>query len=81
MDRDAEARRHARAAWTAQVFHAGEEELAADADAAFWDEIPIDQRAGVVWELSREAFSLSLEKAESNAQPGSSRSIVRIVRR
>ncbi len=81
MDRDAEARRRARAAWKTEIFHSGEEELAADADAAFWAEIPVDQRAGVVWELSREAFSLSVQKAGTDAERRSSRSLVRIVRR
>jgi hypothetical protein len=80
VDRAADARRRARAAWTTQVFRTGEEDLAADADAAFWDEIPMDQRAGVVWELSREAFSLSLEKADTDVERGSSDALERLSR-
>lgn len=79
MERKAEARRQARATWTTKVFRPGEEELAADADAAFWDAIPIDERAGLVWELSQEAYSLLPET--EHAQRGPARSVVRIVRR
>lgn len=79
MDRRAEARRRARASWTIRIFRPGDEALAEQADLAFWDEIPIDERAGVVWKLSQEVFSLSPQ--DSHDRPRLSRSIVRIVRR
>jgi hypothetical protein len=59
MAPDAEARRSARKQWRTQVFGPGEEEAMSDADALFWDEIPLDERAEVTWQLSAELFTLS----------------------
>jgi hypothetical protein len=49
-----------------------------DDDALYWDRIPVDERAGVVWELSQEVYALA--STDAPAKPGLSRSIVRIVR-
>ncbi len=59
MDRELEARRQARSSWTVRVFRPGEEEAEAEADALFWDLIPMDQRAEATWKLSEELFELS----------------------
>ncbi|HTN83400.1 MAG TPA: hypothetical protein VL242_06935 [Sorangium sp.] len=56
---DAEARRRARAGWMSRVFRPGEEEAQAEADALFWNAIPIEQRAEVTWKLSQELFELA----------------------
>lgn len=79
VDREAEARRRARADWTTSVFRPGEEALAEKADLAFWDAIPVDERAGVVWKLSQEIFSLLPEGTDDRRRL--SRSIVRVSRR
>ncbi|WP_437675573.1 hypothetical protein [Sorangium sp. So ce131] len=55
-----EARRRARAGWMMRVFQPGEGEAQADADALFWNAIPVDQRAEVTWKLSQELFELAL---------------------
>lgn len=59
VDGASEERRQARARWTTRVFRPGDEELEANADALFWDSIPVDQRAEVTWRLSEELFELS----------------------
>jgi len=79
MNEAAEARRRARAAWRTQIFRPGEEAAAEAADMDFWDEIPLDQRAGVVWELSQEIFALA--SRGSGDRRRLSRSLVRITRR
>jgi hypothetical protein len=79
MDQAAEARRRARAAWKTRIFRPGEEAAAEEANVDFWDEIPLDQRAGVVWELSQEIFALAKGGSSDRGRP--SRSVVRIVRR
>jgi len=56
---DAELRKAARARAEVRVFRAGEQEAAADADALYWDRIPIDERAQFVWTLSLEMHALA----------------------
>lgn len=63
-DREAEARRRARAGWMMQVFRPGEQEAEAEADALFWDAIPVDQRAEATWKLSEELFELAFPGSE-----------------
>jgi hypothetical protein len=74
---DAAERKAARAHWESKVVGGGWEEMA-DEDALFWDRIPVDQRAEVVWQVSRELYEL--------AEPGSNerrlpRSAFRVERR
>ena len=68
----AELRRQARADWEVRKFGAGEQEAAADHDALFWDRIPADQRAEVVWELSTELFALANPESRESGLPRSS---------
>jgi hypothetical protein len=63
-DVDQDERRRARASWAMRVFRPGDEELETNADALFWDSIPVDQRAEVTWQLSEELFELSQPGAE-----------------
>jgi hypothetical protein len=56
---DAELRKAARAQAEVRVFRAGEQEAEADADALYWDRIPIDERAQFVWTLSLEMHALA----------------------
>ena len=79
MATDAELRRAARAHAEVRVFRAGEEEEAADADALYWDRIPIDQRLQFVWELSLELYALA--HPEKPYDPGLSRSVARVTGR
>jgi len=77
-DADAgEARRRARASWAVRVFRPGEEQ--ADADALFWDSIPMDQRAEMIWQLSCEMFELAFPGVENERRLP--RSAFRVVRR
>ena len=76
---DAESRKAARTRAEVRVFRLGEHEAEADADALFWDRIPVDKRAEFVWQLSLELYALS--NPEARYEPGLSRSIARIVRR
>jgi hypothetical protein len=59
MATDAELRKAARASAEVRVFRAGEQEAEADADALYWDRIPVDQRAQFVWQLSIEMHALA----------------------
>lgn len=61
------------------MFRPGDEEAEADADALFWDAIPVEQRAEVTWKLSQELFELAFP--ESVHERGLPRSALRIVRR
>ena len=72
-----EERRAARASWTTRVFRGGFEEQE-DADALFWDAIPLDERAEVTWQLSREVFELARGKHNGPRLP---RSALRLRRR
>jgi hypothetical protein len=76
---DAESRKAARARAEVRIFRPGEQEAEADADALFWDRIPVDRRAEFVWQLSLELHALA--NPEARYEPGLSRSIARIVRR
>jgi len=76
---DAESRKAARARAEVRIFRLGEQEAEADADALFWDRIPVDERAAFVWQLSLELHALS--NPEARNEPGLSRSIARVIRR
>jgi hypothetical protein len=76
---DRDARRRARAHAEVRVFRPGDEQVQADADALYWDRIPVDERAEFVWQLSLELHGLA--HPEAHYEPGLSRSIARIVRR
>jgi hypothetical protein len=75
---DAESRKAARAHAEVRVFRLGEQEAEADADALFWDRIPVDKRAEFVWQLSLELHALS--NPEARYEPGLSRSVARVLR-
>jgi hypothetical protein len=77
--RDAEARRLARGSAEVRVFRPGESEAEADADALYWDRIPMNQRAAFVWQLSLELYTLA--NPGSSHEPGLSRSTARITGR
>lgn len=74
----AEARRIARGRVEVRIFRPGDEESEADADALYWDKIPIDERAEFVWQLSLELHALSNPTAPHES--GFSRSVARVVR-
>jgi hypothetical protein len=76
---DAQRRKAARARAEVRIFRQGEHEAEADADALFWDKIPVDKRAEFVWQLSLELHALS--NPEARYEPRLSRSIARVVRR
>jgi len=76
---DAQSRKAARARAEVRIFRQGEHEAEADADALFWDKIPVDKRAEFVWQLSLELHALS--NPEARDEPRLSRSIARVVRR
>ena len=76
---DAESRKAARARAEVRIFRLGEQEAEADADALFWDRIPVDQRAEFVWQLSLELHALS--NPEARYEPGLSRSIACVLGR
>lgn len=80
MDPDKEARRRLReATWETRIFRRGQEEEQAQANTEFWLRVPIGERAALVSELSCEIYSLM--PGSGDAQPGSSRSVVRLLRR
>lgn len=78
IEPDAESRKAARARAEVRIFRLGDQEAEADADALFWDRIPIDERAEFVWQLSLELHAIS--NPEARYEPGLSRSVVRVVR-
>ena len=79
MAKDAELRKAARAHAEVRVFRVGEEEAEADADALYWDRIPVNQRAQFVWELSLEMHALAHPEQPYDARL--SRSVARITGR
>jgi len=79
MATDAELRKAARANAEVRVFRAGEKEAEADADALYWDRIPVDMRAQFVWELSLEMHALA--HPDQPYDPRLSRSIARLTGR
>lgn len=76
---DPEARRRARAHAEVRVFRPGDGQSEADADALYWDRIPVGERAEFVWHLSLEVYGLA--HPEATYEPGFSRSIARVVGR
>lgn len=79
MPTDAERRKAARAHAEVRVFRAGEQEAEADADALYWDRIPVAERAQFVWQLSLEMHALA--HPDQPYDPRLSRSVARITRR
>ena len=77
---DAEARRLARAKAHVRVVRAGDSEAEADADANYWLQIPVNERAKVVWQLSVESFALA-KAGRANDEPRLSRSVARVLGR
>ena len=71
-----EARREARARWTAEKFELGE--ASEDADVLYWASIPVEERARAVWEVSLETWSLI--DPDVLHEPGLCRSVSRVVR-
>jgi hypothetical protein len=74
---DTAERKAARSRWETRVFRGGWEEMA-DYDALFWDRIPIDARAEVVWELSQELHAIADPETHEHRLP---RSAYRLERR
>lgn len=79
MPTDAELRKAARAHAEVRVFRPGDEEAEADADALYWDRIPVDERAAFVWSLSLELHALA--HPDQPYEPRLSRSVARITGR
>ncbi len=79
MPNDAELRKAARANASVRIFRQGEQEAEADADAAFWDSIPLDERAEFVWKLSLELHAIA--HPDKPYEPRLSRSFARVVGR
>jgi hypothetical protein len=52
-----------RASWETRVVHQPFSEEEYDADARFWDRIPVDERARATWELSKELHLLIARNA------------------
>lgn len=75
----AELRKAARANAEVRVFRTGDREAEADADALYWDRIPVDERAQFVWELSLEMHALA--HPNQPYDPRLSRSTARIIGR
>jgi hypothetical protein len=74
---DAAARRAARKQWRGHVFRTWEE--AERFDVLFWNAIPIEERARVTWELSRELHKIA--HPDQTDEPRLSRSTARVTRR
>jgi hypothetical protein len=78
MDEAADGRRRARAAYAVRVYREGDEQRMMDEEALDWDRIPVDERSAFVWRLSQEVYSLA--HPDASAEPGLSRSVVRVFR-
>jgi hypothetical protein len=76
-DDAARTRREQRSDWTIQRFAPGEHSAMADADARFWDEIPVEQRAAVAWQLSLEGYCLAHGDDLQRRLPRSAHRLVR----
>ena len=76
---DAAARRMARASTEVRIIREGDGERAAEADALYWDRIPVNERAEFVWRLSVELHELS--NPTEPYEPGLSRSTARVLGR
>jgi len=79
MSTAAELRKAARANASVRVFRKGEQEAEANADAEFWDKIPLDERAEFVWKLSLELHAIA--HPGRPYEPGLSRSVARLIGR
>ncbi len=75
----AEARRLRRAHAEVRIVRPGNPEAEADADALYWDRIPLAQRAAFVWKLSLEMHALANPGVAY--EPGRTRSVARIIGR
>jgi hypothetical protein len=75
----AEARKAARAAVEVRIFREDEAQAEADADALYWDRIPLDERAELVWRLSLELYELA--NPTHRYEPRLSRSVARVLGR
>ena len=67
-----------------KVFRPGDEEAAADYDALYWDRIPVDERPGVIWELSVELWQLAHPETnphDDDAERRPARSVARAFKR
>lgn len=53
------AARGARASWEVQVCSPHTEPGAQDEDALYWLRVPVDERARLTWDLSRELYALA----------------------
>jgi len=62
-----------------RIFRQDEREAEADADALYWDRIPVDERAEFVWRLSLELHELS--NPTQRHEPRLSRSVARVLGR
>jgi hypothetical protein len=76
---EAEARKAIRALAEVRIFRQDEREAEADADARYWDRIPVDERAEFVWRLSLELHELS--NPTQRYEPRLSRSVARVLGR
>jgi hypothetical protein len=76
-DDAARERRERRRDWSIQRFGPGEADAMTEADAAFWLELPVEQRVAVAWQLSLEGHYL----ADGAVQRRLPRSAYRLVRR
>jgi hypothetical protein len=56
-----------RAHWESRVVRHPFSEAEEEADALFWDRIPLDERASATWELSKELDLLMASNAGENA--------------
>jgi hypothetical protein len=52
-----------RASWETRIVREPFSEAEYDADARFWDRIPVDERAAATWELSKELHLLIARNA------------------
>jgi hypothetical protein len=75
---DVEARRRARASWETRIFR-NDPEGEAEADAEFWARMSPEERVLAAWALSQEMHALA-HPEDAAAEPGLSRSSVRVVR-
>ena len=66
-DLDRQERKRKRQSAEVRRFGPGEAEQEADADALYWDRIPVGERAQAVWELSVELFALARQNGH---EPG-----------
>jgi hypothetical protein len=76
---EAELRKAARANAAVRILRQGQEEAEANADALYWDRIPVDERAEFVWNLSLELYALA--NPGKPYEPGLSRSVARLIGR